>query len=198
MATDKVVTGEVRFDFPKLFKSKLGPKDKSKKGVDRFSITLILEPTDPSIEKLKAIMEQAKVEKWGAKTPSYVKSPIRKGVQKSNENPFGYDLEAYPAYEGKVIVTASSVGIAPGVVGPDVQPILDADEIYSGCYGRVGLRAFAWVDEDGGNGVSFGLETVQKTRDGERLSGGPVGKPEDDFEPIKPKATGNHLDMLEV
>jgi hypothetical protein len=46
------------------------------------------------------------------------------------------------------------------------------EEVYSGCYGFAVLNAFAWYNTQNGHGVSFGIQFFQKTRDGERLSGG--------------------------
>ena len=43
--------------------------------------------------------------------------------------------------------------------------------VYSGCYGRAYMNAYAWKDKKGGLGVSFGLQGFQKHRDGERLGG---------------------------
>ena len=67
-----------------------------------------------------------------------------------------------------------------------MNEILDESEIYSGCYGKVSLRAFAY-DQKGNKGVSFGLQNVQKVRDGESL-GGRVN-PQDEFKPVENAAT---------
>lgn len=91
----------------------------------------------------------------------------------------------------------------PGM-GPDVffiRPTANADrppqvryrdpnlqatpqEVYSGCYGKAVLNAFAWANAKGGEGVSFGIAMFQKLRDGESLGGGGPVKAEDYFETV--------------
>ena len=44
--------------------------------------------------------------------------------------------------------------------------------MYSGCYGKAVLNAFAWYNEQNGDGVSFGIQMFQKLQEGERLGGG--------------------------
>ena len=45
------------------------------------------------------------------------------------------------------------------------------ETVYSGCYGKAILNAFAWNNSSSGDGVSFGLSGFQKLQDGERLGG---------------------------
>jgi hypothetical protein len=67
-------------------------------------------------------------------------------------------------------------------VDRSVQPILDSSEVYSGCYARVSINAFAY-NTNGNRGISFGLNHVQKTRDGDFLGG--RTRAEDDFEALE-------------
>jgi hypothetical protein len=53
---------------------------------------------------------------------------------------------------------------------------------FSGCYARASLVAFAY-DKMGNKGVSFALQNIQKTRDGEPFSG--RKKAEDEFDAIE-------------
>ena len=70
----------------------------------------------------------------------------------------------------------------PGIVDKDVDPILDSTEVYSGCFARVSINAFAY-NKQGNRGISFGLNHVQKLADGDYLGG--RSKAEDDFDPIE-------------
>jgi hypothetical protein len=54
-----------------------------------------------------------------------------------------------------------------------MQPIIDADEFYSGCYGRAAIEFFPY-NMEGSKGIACGLGNVQKLEDGERLGGGGV------------------------
>ena len=49
-----------------------------------------------------------------------------------------------------------------------VKPILDREEVYSGCYGRVSLNFYAF-NSNGNKGVACGLGNIQKIKDGESL-----------------------------
>ena len=70
----------------------------------------------------------------------------------------------------------------PGVVDQNVQPIIEAEEMYAGCYARATLTAYAF-DTAGNRGVAFGLQNIQKIRDGEPFTG--REKAEDEFEAIE-------------
>jgi hypothetical protein len=69
---------------------------------------------------------------------------------------------------------------APGVVDKDLNVILDSEEFYSGCWGRVSVNFFPY-DSAGNRGVGVGLNNVQKLKDGERL-GGARATAENDFD----------------
>jgi Protein of unknown function (DUF2815). len=60
-----------------------------------------------------------------------------------------------------------------------LKAITDAEEIYSGMYGRVSLNFFAY-NTNGNKGISCGLNNVQKTKDGAKLGGGKTNA-QDDF-----------------
>jgi hypothetical protein len=72
----------------------------------------------------------------------------------------------------------------PGVVDANVKDIIEPREFYSGCYARASVRAYVY-DNKGNRGVGFGLNNVQKLRDGEPLggSGGPA-RPSDEFQAV--------------
>ena len=65
-----------------------------------------------------------------------------------------------------------------GTISSMTNPILDRNEVYSGCYGRVSLNFYAF-NSNGNKGVACGLGNIQKLRDGEPLGGRSSAK--DDF-----------------
>jgi hypothetical protein len=73
------------------------------------------------------------------------------------------------------------------VVDEDVQPIIDPEEFYPGCWARVTCNPYAY-NRKGNAGVAFGLNNVQKMKDDENFQGG--SKPEDDFEPVTTGGNG--------
>jgi hypothetical protein len=65
------------------------------------------------------------------------------------------------AYKGHYFVNANST-TAPQIVDKAVKPILDRDEVYSGCYARVSLNFYAF-NSNGNRGVACGLATSRKS-----------------------------------
>jgi hypothetical protein len=195
-----VVTPVGRFSYCNLFEPKIETRKNKKTGktseVELYSLSLILEP-DADLTDLKALVQEAKAEYIKKKgDPGYMRSPFRRGVQKSDEYPLGYDLAKNPEYEGKIIISATSQKIRPDVRDANVQPILDPSQVYSGCYGRMSVVAFAYDGES--KGITFGLQNVQKVRDGEPL-GVKRSKAEDDFTAFEqPAAAGFHDDLLDL
>jgi hypothetical protein len=64
------------------------------------------------------------------------------------------------------------------VVDASLNPIITADEFYSGCYGRASISFYAY-NTSGNKGIAAGLNNIQKLEDGERLAGG--SSAEEDF-----------------
>lgn len=175
-----IVTSEVRLSFVNAFKPQ-----KQENGDEKYSVVLLFpDPKtltgqaktdyDTTINKLKMAATAAAKEKWGDKIPANLRSPFRNQGEKEYE---GY-------VDGALFISATSKQ-KPGVVDASVQPIIDSAQLYSGCYARVSVRAFAY-EKQGNRGVAFGLQNIQKTRDGDPLSG--RSKPEDDFSPVEDAA----------
>lgn len=191
----RVMTPIAMCSFPKLTTPR---KQTSDNGTvtDVYEVDLLFEKgTD--LTELKKLAEEAKQLQWGDKQPSFVKSGFKKGVQKDEQNPTGYDIKKYPEYAGKIIVTARSYNMAPGVVDHNVQEIIDPNELYGGMLGRATVRACAYDNPKGGCGITFALVNFQKTGEGTRLGRQKVSA-DDDFEPFQqPAAAGNHTDLFD-
>jgi len=124
----------------------------------RYSITMPIPKNDPFIAKVKALVDETAKAKFG-KIPPKLKSPFKDG-----------DEEDRPEFADCFVIQATSNN-KPGIVDSSLQPILDAEEIYSGAYYRASIRAYAWDHPTGGKGVSIALDNVMKTKDGEAFSG---------------------------
>lgn len=163
----KFLTPLARLSFPRIFKPE--PNDQN---VLKFSATFLFEK-GADLKKAKIAVANAIKNKWGDNPPKNLKLPFRDQGDK--------ELEGYEA--GAVFISATSEK-RPGVVDQNVEAIIDESEIYAGCYVYASLNAFTY----GGKGtkydpgVSFGLNNIQKVKDGEPLGG--RTRPEDDFEPI--------------
>lgn len=168
----KVVTGEVRLSYVHVFEPFSNDPDQE----PRYSVTLLIPKSDKrTLNRLraaqKAAAELGKSRVFGGSVPGNLKMTLHDGDEEA-------DLEKNPEYEGHMYMAVSSK-TRPGIVDQDVNPILDSEQVYSGCFARVSINAFAY-NTKGNRGISFGLNHVQKTRDGDYLGG--RSRAEDDFE----------------
>jgi hypothetical protein len=163
----KVMTPEFRVSFPSIFKARAFAEGMEPK----FSLVMLFDKkTD--LSALKKLAAEAVAEKWPdkAKRPKNLKNPFRDGSERSDTD----------GYEGCIFVAASSKQ-KPGIVDANVQPIISEEDFYAGCYARATVTCYAY-SQMGNNGVAFGLQNVQKLRDGNPFSG--KSKAEDDFEAV--------------
>ncbi len=162
----KVVTGKVRFSYAHLFEptSMDGTDDKAK-----YSVSLLIPKKDKGqVEKIKtaiaAALEEGKSTKFGGKKFNFdVSKLLRDGDT---------ERESDPTYAGMYFLNAKSVQ-RPGVFDENGDEVLDAEEVYSGCYGKAIVRFYAY-NTNGNKGVACGLNGVKKTHEGEKLSGSSV------------------------
>lgn len=168
-----VITPEFRVSFPAVFEPS-GMEGQAKK----YSVTMLI-PKTVDISELKALVKAAVEAKWPdlTKRPKGLRNPIRDGDAEKAE---------MDGYAGHWFMTARSSN-RPGLVNQNVKPILSQDEFYAGCFARASVTAYAY-EKSGNKGVAFGLQNVQKLKEGEPFSG--RSKAEDDFGPVAgaPKA----------
>jgi hypothetical protein len=173
-----LVTPTARLSYPNLFKPRA---NKDKPGSEpKFSACLIFDKAAQATPEFKAMMaavQAAAFEKFGANAKNLnLRNPFRKAEEKMDaDGKFPDGMEA-----GFVFINCSSA-MAPGVVDAKVQPILDQREIYAGCYVKAAVNAYGY-DNSGNKGVSFGLNHVQKVKDGKPL--GNTSRPQDAFKPV--------------
>ena len=167
----KVTTGKVRLSYAHLFEPHAIEGNEPK-----YSVSVIIPKSDKeTLQAIKDAVNQAKEDgkaKWNGKVPANVKTPLRDGDT---------EREGDEAYAGCYFLNANSKN-KPGIVDKDVQPVMDATEVYSGCYARLTLNFYAYA-ASGNKGIAAGLGNVQKLEDGEPLGG--FTRAEDDFEAIE-------------
>lgn len=174
----KVVTGEVRLSHVRVFE----PDENGS-----YKCMIMIPKTDTvTLGKIKAAEDAAAVS--GLNTKFGGKMPKNYSILKDGDE----DADEYPEQAGHMFMWISSRTRKPGVVGRDLQPVEDQSEVYSGCYARVSMRAFPYNNES--KGVSFGLNHIQKTRDGEPLGG--ITRAEDDFEALPDAGDADGADLL--
>lgn len=134
-------------------------------GPERYSVSVLIPKDDK--ETVKAINDavdaaiEEGIAKFGGKKPNKaaIKLPLRDGDTEREDE----------TYAGHWFINANSK-TAPQIVDKAVKPILDRDEVYSGCYARVSLNFYAF-NSNGNKGIACGLGNIQKIRDGESLGG---------------------------
>jgi hypothetical protein len=156
----KVVTGIVRLSYEHVW------EPASINGSNpKYSVSLIIPKDDvKTIAAINQAVENAIKDgaaKFGGKIPpkGALKLPLRDGDTERDDE----------AYRNAYFVNANST-TAPQIVDRAVQPILDRNEVYSGCYARVSINFYAF-NSNGNKGVACGLGNIQKVRDGEPLGG---------------------------
>ena len=158
----RVITGEVRLAYCNVWEPK--PNHSSGKGALKYSAQLIIPKTSRRtvaaiLDGIDAAIDQG-VEKgiWKTKPMiGWVKHPLRDGDLTRPDD---------PNYRGCWFLNANTT-VRPKIVGPDLKPITESFEMYSGVYARVVLT-FAPFPQVGGC-VSAILGNIQKLRDADSL-----------------------------
>jgi hypothetical protein len=134
--------------FPNIFKAR-PPADGAE---PRFSINIVFDEEaqkTAAFAELKKAVDECVKEKWGDKPPKNLRNPLRDAGEKDYG---GYD-------DGKIFINAWTK-TPPGIVGPDCEDILDANDVWAGQLARATVNPFAY-DTSGNKGVAFGLENIQ-------------------------------------
>ncbi len=180
----KINTGEFRSSFPALFE----PRAAKQGDKPMYSITMLFRVTETkeskergenvvSIQKLKDAVKAVAEQKFGTDRSKWpkLKLPFRSCLTEEDK-----DKKGRPGIdEGVIWVEAKSdprYNPRPGVVfshaGPDGKPALLTipTDFQGGCYAQATVNPYHW-EYMGKQGISFGLQNVQKLRDGESFSG---------------------------
>lgn len=174
----KIHTPVFRVAFPQMFEAKAAPGSEKKKYGLTMLFTLAELAKNPVEKKLfdemKKAAQYAVEEKWPdvKKRPKNLMNPFRDGAEKTEYQGYG---------PGVVFVTAtrSEKSGKPGLIDARKLKIEDPTDFYGGCYAHATVNPYAW-EFMGKAGVSFGLQNVQKVKEGEPFGG--KSKAEDDFD----------------
>lgn len=180
----QILTPEFRVSFPKVFKAERNDLN----GQDEFSVVALF-PLGADLSKLKAAAKAACEKKWGTdqkKWPKNLRLPFRDQADREKEDDDGnkYLPDGYVA--GAIFMNLKSKK-RPGLVDAKLQDIIDESDFYGGCYARAQVNAYAY-DNKGNAGVSFGLNHIQKLRDGESF-GAAARNASDVFEAVGDSST---------
>lgn len=166
----KVVTGKVRFCYVNVFE----PTAMNEGDTPKYNICILIPKDDAkTLDKINKAIEaakqagKAKLADKNGKIPSNLKLPLRDGDEERPDD---------PAFEGMYFINANSQR-KPSIVDRSLNPIMEKEEFYSGCYGRASINFYAFNVSS--KGIAAGLNNLQKLEDGEMLAGGSTA--EEDF-----------------
>lgn len=151
-----VMTPKFRVSYPSLFEA----KDYKNDGNFKFSVTMLFDKESTDLSEIKKAFKQVCDAKWGeGNRPKKFWNPVRDADAESIDK---------DGYAGHIFIKASRKADfgAPGVVDEKRRPIIDAKDVYGGCYGRAFVDVYAYGDKNDG-GVGFGLVHFQKWGEGQ-------------------------------
>ncbi len=164
------------------------------KGVMKFGCTLIIPKADAEgMKKLQAMVAEVVKGEWGDKgverfKAGLIKNPILAGDGKEARNKESGDI--HPGLGADVVFIRPTSNEAVKVFNAKVMPASD-DEIVSGYWGYPVLNAYAWHNDQNGDGVSFGISMVQIVKEDEALGGTGGGRdPNAFFETVQTEGGG--------
>lgn len=167
--TIKVTTPEFRVSFPQVFEAK-----SFNGGKEQYSICMLFDKkTD--LTPIKKAMQEVIDAKWPDKAKrGKLWNPLRDGDAEKPER---------EEYQNVIFANAKSLD-KPGIVDAQRNMITSGEEFYAGCYARATLVIYSF-EKSGNKGVAFGLNNIQKLRDGEPFSG--RNSAENDFDTVEVK-----------
>lgn len=146
------------------------PEAVNKKTGECKYTTSILLPPDADLTLLKEQAKEAANKFWNGNPPKGIHSPFLDAGEKMGDE-----------WEGWTLLRLSA-NKKPQVIDARNENVDDEDEIYSGRWAHVTVRAGGW-DVDKKKGVSFYLSNVQILDHDEPLGGVSRAKAEDEFAP---------------
>ena len=159
----KVITGKVRFCYANVFE----PTAMNEGETPKYNVCIVIPKDDEAtINKIKSAIDAAievykhKLVNSQGKIPTNLKLPLRDGDGERGEDPI---------FQGCYFLNASSHR-KPSIVDKNLEPIMEKDELYSGCYGRASINFYGFNVSS--KGIACGLNNLQKLSDGEPLVGG--------------------------
>lgn len=172
----KCLVGEARMNFVHVFK----PDSFDDKSEPKYSVVLAIEKgNNGAIATIKNAIAECKAKataKYGGTLPKKFNIvELQDGADWDEK--FGLEdcliLKASSSYKPEVVKKAKVMGKT------QLVPIDDEEEFYSGCFGYASV-VFYCYDTGVSKGITCGLNSLLKSRDGEKLGGG-AGSAETDF-----------------
>ena len=170
-----VTINGVRFSYCNLFQPRT-----MQDGSQKYGVTILIPKTNAQAKAvvdaaIEAATNDGVQKKWGGQRPPLITSCVHDGDGGRPTDGVAYGEEC----KGCWVLTASSKD-KPFVVDAMVQNIINPAEAYSGMWGNVNVNFYSYNNNK--KGIGCGLNGVQKTGDGEPLSGHVTA--EEAFKPV--------------
>lgn len=168
----KIVAQNVRFSFAHVFE----PKQFAEEGKAKYQVTLLI---PKSTKQGKALIKQIQDEIENLKNEN-LKGTFKGSLGSKFWSPLRDGDEDKPdteGYEGMMFICCKS-DRKPDVFDSKLQPIVEREEFYSGCYGHASFNLYPY-NSNGSKGIGAGLLGVVKLKDGEPFGEG--GSSVEDF-----------------
>lgn len=163
-----MITGLARVSYLNVWEPrKVDPDDPN--SIAKYSVSILIPKKDKATLKAldaccKAAAELGKDRgKFKKAQMGRLRFPMRDGDEEHASGDRGEE------YKDMIFINANSTR-APGVVGPDAKPLMDQEDIYSGCWCRVDINLFPY-NTKGNIGIGVGFNNIMKVEDDERLDG---------------------------
>ena len=160
-----MLVGRFRASYAHVFEPSTPPGG----GEAKYQITMLIPKSDVNtynaiVAEMNRALQEGLQKTFGGQMPARPSMPLYDGDgTKQNGEPWGEECR------GHWVLRASS-RTRPSVVDINIQPILDPNAFYSGCYAPATVNFYPY-NTNGNRGVGCGLNNVQKIADGEPLSG---------------------------
>lgn len=174
-----VMTPNFRVSYPNVLKAKKNELN----GQDEYSLVALF-PKRTDLSALKKAALEAAIEKFGEDQKKWptMRTPFRDQSEKAKmDEATGKKVLPQGHEDGAFFINLKSKQ-KPGVVNERVEDIINEADFYAGCWARATVNAYGY-DNKGNRGVAFGLQHVQKVKDGDPL--GSRVKVQDAFTPIE-------------
>lgn len=153
---------DVRFLYNFVFEPKLNKQN----GKEEYFIRVLVPKTNKrAIEAIKQAVKEEAEDKWGNRKAEQIlnsdRVPLHDGDIKKKGDPI---------YEGMMYFNAKTNN-RPNVVDIKLNPIMDKEEFYSGCWGAFNGTVWAY-DNEYGKGLSISVDNLMKNnKDDDKLVG---------------------------
>lgn len=135
----------------------------------KYGVCIILPKTDPQWKTLEAEYEKAIAK--GIASNKFTKQQTQSSAFKKlfRDGDVEIETEGRPAhYKGMRFFNANNRQ-QPGIIGPNGQPLLDSNRLYSGCICHVDVGIFPFNNES--KGIGAGFNHIMLVKEGTRLDG---------------------------